>query len=182
MIIQTCCFAGHRPEKLPWGTDETSLDCVKLKKLLYGQAEQLVTQFGVTHFISGMARGIDTYGAETVLQLKKTYPVTLECVISFEGQAASWPEDDRKRYFEIIAQADKETMFQQHFTPDCYHNRSQHMVNHSQFMIAVWDGSSSGTSGTVHYAYGKGCRVLLIHPARLLMPPNPAGEMEGHGF
>ncbi len=182
MITQTCCFTGHRPEKLPWGTNETSPDCVKLKKLLYHQAEQLVTHFGVTHFISGMARGIDTYGAEIVLQLKKTYPVTLECAIPFEEQAASWPEDDRNRYFEIIAQADQETMFQSRFTPDCYGKRNRYMVHSSRFVIAVWDGSGGGTSSTVHYACRKGLRVLLIHPAHLLMPPSPAGEMEGHGF
>lgn len=32
---RTCCFTGHRPEKLPWGTDEGDPRCRMLKKKLY---------------------------------------------------------------------------------------------------------------------------------------------------
>ena len=28
---QTCCFTGHRPEKLPWRYDESDPRCVELK-------------------------------------------------------------------------------------------------------------------------------------------------------
>ena len=28
----TCCFTGHRPDKLPWGTDETAENCLMLKR------------------------------------------------------------------------------------------------------------------------------------------------------
>ncbi len=27
----TCCFTGHRPNKLPWGEDESDPRCLKLK-------------------------------------------------------------------------------------------------------------------------------------------------------
>ena len=30
----TCCFTGHRPEKLPWGSDESDPRCTALKKKL----------------------------------------------------------------------------------------------------------------------------------------------------
>ena len=32
--LTICCFTGHRPEKLPWGTDESDPRCVKLKEEL----------------------------------------------------------------------------------------------------------------------------------------------------
>ncbi len=170
MFSKTCCFTGHRPEKLPWGFHEDSEDCVKLKKLLYGQAEQLVKECGVTHFICGMARGIDTYAAEAVLQLKMAYPVTLECAIPFEEQAISWLETDRERFFIIAGRADRETMLQRRYTQDCYLKRNRYIVDRSLYVVAVWDGSGGGTGYTVRYASEKGRTIRIIHPAHLIMP------------
>jgi uncharacterized phage-like protein YoqJ len=172
MIKKSCCFTGHRPEKLPWGLNENGRECKKLKELLYRQAEQLITEFGITHFISGMARGIDTYAAEIVLQLKRAYPITLECAIPCEEQAVNWPENDRERYFEIVAQADHETMLQYHFTWDCYQRRNRYMVNQSDYVLAVWDGTKSGTSSTVHNARRKCRHIFIIDPVHLTITPN----------
>lgn len=55
----TCCFTGHRPQKLPFKFDEQHPDCVRLKKLLRQELVRLITEAGVTHFITGMALGID---------------------------------------------------------------------------------------------------------------------------
>ena len=33
------CFSGYRPEKLPWGGDESDPRCAVLKKRLYDAAE-----------------------------------------------------------------------------------------------------------------------------------------------
>ena len=30
----SCCFTGHRPAKLPWGTDEGDERCLRLKARL----------------------------------------------------------------------------------------------------------------------------------------------------
>ena len=37
----TCCFTGHRPEKLPWGDNESSPDCGLLKERLAQTLEGL---------------------------------------------------------------------------------------------------------------------------------------------
>lgn len=171
MLKKSCCFTGHRPEKLPWGFDENNAGCRKLKALLFRQIEQLITAFGITHFISGMARGIDIYAAEIVLQLKKAHPVTLECVIPCEEQAVRWPESERERYFSIAAQADRETMLQYHYTQDCYRKRNRYMVDRSDHILAVWDGTSSGTARTIQYACCKGRQILIIDPVRLAVMP-----------
>ena len=71
-VQQTCCFTGHRPEGLPFKTDETHPDCVKLKERLRQEIERLITEEGVRHFISGMAAGTGLIAAELVLELKKT--------------------------------------------------------------------------------------------------------------
>lgn len=172
MNNKTCCFTGHRPEKLPWGIHENSYKCIKLKELIHQQIEYLIKMFDVTHFISGMAKGVDMYAAEIVLQLKKAYPVTLECAVPFEEQAAKWREKDRQRYFEIAAQSDQKTILQQWFSRDCYRKRNKYMVDQSKYMLAIWDGTSSGTGSTVDYARKKGRYIFIIDPIRMTVTSN----------
>ena len=31
---KTCCFTGHRPDKLPWGEDESDPRCLRLKRAI----------------------------------------------------------------------------------------------------------------------------------------------------
>ena len=65
-----CCFTGHRPQKLPWGSDEWDWRCVALKERILLLIRELYRE-GYRHFITGMALGIDTYCCEMVLRLKE---------------------------------------------------------------------------------------------------------------
>ena len=38
----TCCFTGHRPEKLPWREDEGDPRCLELKARLAGAVEAVI--------------------------------------------------------------------------------------------------------------------------------------------
>ena len=66
-----CGFTGHRPEKLPWGTNESDPLCQALKLRIFQEVEQAADD-GADVFCCGMARGCDLYFAEAVLQLKKS--------------------------------------------------------------------------------------------------------------
>ena len=89
--MKTCAFTGHRPQNLPFGLNEEDERCIKLKKTLREQTIRVIENEGVTHFITGMAIGVDMYAAEIVLGLKAAYPgVTLECAIPYENQAEKW--------------------------------------------------------------------------------------------
>ena len=54
----TCCFTGHRPERLPWGRREGDPRCAALKRKLYA-AVNAAYESGMRYFICGMARGSD---------------------------------------------------------------------------------------------------------------------------
>ena len=109
--MKTCAFTGHRPKGL--GYPESDGRCAALKEKLRALIVKLIEEEGVTHFISGMAQGVDMYAAEIVLDLKQTYPyITLECAIPYERQAVRWPEALRNRYFSIAERCDQETMLQ----------------------------------------------------------------------
>ena len=84
----TCCFTGHRPEKLPWGSNESDPRCVQLKERLRAAVEQAYAD-GFRHFICGMARGADFYFAEAVLRLREErQDVTLEAAIPVRSRPA----------------------------------------------------------------------------------------------
>ena len=158
----TCCVTGHRPEKLAWGTNEADPRCVELKRRLYERVEQAYAD-GFRHFISGMARGVDQYFAEIVLELREKLPgITLEAAIPCEEQAAHWRESERERYFTLVEQCDLETVVQRHYDKGCMQRRNRYMVNRSARLIAVYDGLLGGTMYTINYAMTKGLDVVLI--------------------
>lgn len=127
--MKTCAFTGHRPQNLPFGFNEEDERCIDLKKTLREQIINLIEDEGVTHFISGMAIGVDMYAAEIVLGLKATYPgITLESAIPCESQAVKWSEALRDRYFDIASKCDKETLIQTHYSPDCMDKRNRYML------------------------------------------------------
>ena len=165
MNEKTCCFTGHRPQRLPWRFDETDPRCGSLKLRLRAEIEAMITKNGVTHFISGMALGVDTWAAEIVLDMKKSHRVTLECALPCETQAVRWRESDRNRYFDIVSRCDTETMLQTSYTADCFQKRNTYMVDRSDFVIAVYSGAPGGTDETIRYARKKGRSVCIVQPA-----------------
>ena len=100
----SCCFTGHRPAKLPWGTDEGDERCLRLKARLREVIARAVED-GYTHFICGMAEGCDLYCAEAVLALRERHSeVTLEAAIPCPTQADGWSAAQRERYRRILEQ------------------------------------------------------------------------------
>lgn len=160
-----CCFTGHRPDKLPWGTDERDPRCVALKERLAAALEE-VYQEGARHFICGMAQGADLYFAEAVLELRNRRPgVTLECARPCASQAQSWPAEEQARYQSILAQCDYETLVQHHYSRFCMMRRNRYMVDHAAHILTVYNGvPQGGTAQTLLYAIRKGLR---IHPVPL---------------
>ena len=148
----TCCFTGHRPEKLPWGTNEADIRCAALKRKIRDALDAAYEE-GMRHFICGMARGCDFYFAEAVLDLRSEHPeVTLEAAIPCAEQSAAWSAAHRVRWQEITDRCDKRTVLQPFYTPDCMLRRNRYMVDHSSLVIAVYDGSNGGTRRTLEYA------------------------------
>lgn len=91
--------------------NENDERCVRLKEILKEEIINLIEAENVTHFITGMALGIDLYAAEIVLDLKARYPnITLESAIPCETQAVKWSMAQRERYYNIAVQCNKETM------------------------------------------------------------------------
>lgn len=167
--IKTCCFTGHRSYKLPFRNDMLHPAYIRLKNILLSEIKQLIEQENVIHFISGMALGTDQICAELVCELKQFYPyITLECAIPYEDQASRWSDEERERYFRIIEKCDTEKLLQTKYSDDCMKRRNQYMVEKSEFVLAVWDGSfRSGSGQTVRYARKLNRNITIINPSNM---------------
>ena len=53
--MKSCAFAGHRPEKMPWGNDENTPAAIEFKFRLREALEYLIGR-GYTDFLSGGSR------------------------------------------------------------------------------------------------------------------------------
>lgn len=169
-VLHTCCFTGHRPEKLPWGEQEERLDCVALKQSLLAQLERLYG-VGFRHFICGMARGADFYFAEGVLALRRAHAeVTLEAALPCLGQANKWSERDRMRWHRLVDQSDTVTLVQEHYDRFCMLRRDRYMVDGSSAILAVFNGTRGGTMYTLNYAMEHRLDIYLFD---LNHPHNP---------
>ncbi len=158
----TCCFTGHRPDKLPWGSDESDPRCLALKERIRSTLEEAYRR-GYRHFICGMARGCDLYFCEAALALRDDRPgVTVEAAIPCESQAARWSEAERERYFRLVGLCDFETMIQRQYDRGCMLRRNRYMVDRSSLLVAAFDGTLGGTMYTLAYAMKRGVEIVRI--------------------
>lgn len=161
----TCSFTGHRPSKFLFGYDEDHPDCKKLKKTLAIEIESLICE-GYHTFQSGLAEGTDTYCAEIVLELKKQYPhVTLLAAIPCYNQEKRWSQFSQKRYHKILDCCDiVHYVTCGDYTNYCMHERNKYLVETSDAILAVYDGSAGGTRNTISYAEKLNKKLIIIDP------------------
>lgn len=165
--LSSCCFTGHRPQKLPWGLDESDARCIALKEKLY-KAIRFVVHKGKTRFYTGMAMGTDIWCAELVIDLKRKLPdagIKLIAVIPHKGQEARFSNEWKARYKYVLQNADERMVLQDHYTQGCMQRRNRFMVDNSSMLIAVYSGDAGGTRDTFDYAVSKGLSIIWIEPA-----------------
>ena len=160
----SCCFSGYRPEKLPWGADESDPRCDALKMLI-SNTDEWVFSSGRRHFLCGMARGSDTYFCEAIHFLREKHPeITIEAAIPYRKQAQGWKEEERARYDKLIDLCDYVTYVSEEYKRDCMLRRNRYIVDNSSLLIAVFDGKLGGTSYTMKYAAKRGVAIIDIAP------------------
>jgi uncharacterized phage-like protein YoqJ len=142
--------------------NENDPRCLSLKQELEARLSAAY-ELGYRHFLCGMAIGCDMYFAEAVLKLREDHPdVTLEAAIPFGDQPGRWGQAQRRRYNTLIDQADKVTVLQYGYTPDCMMRRNRYMVDRSSLLLACYDGRPGGTMNTILYAEREGVKVIVV--------------------
>lgn len=152
-------FAGHRPEKLPWGMDESDPRCGALKKQI-AEAVAAAADRGFTTFLCGMARGCDFWFAGAVLEAKQTRPeLRLEAYLPCPSQPDRWRSEDRERYERLLLNCDAVHMVEPVYSEGCMLRRNRVMIDRCDELLTVWDGSRGGTAAAVRHARKSGKHV-----------------------
>lgn len=158
-IKMRCCFTGHRPEKLDITEDEVR---PLLRAAIISAAED-----NLMTFITGMARGIDIWAAEEVLNLRRTSPsIHLICAVPYPTFRTSRSKHEKEQYDRIISLADYTEVISPTYAPSCFQKRNIWMVDRSSRVIAAFNGSKGGTKNTIDYALSKGVEVMNILPEK----------------
>ena len=111
---KTCAFTGHRLHKLPGCEVDGSLKRLELIDRIEVVILTLIERMGVCHFITGMALGVDTYAAQSVLRIKNKHPhITLEAAIPCRDQEKKWSDKQKQIYYSILDRCDKITLVQE---------------------------------------------------------------------
>lgn len=122
-------------------------------------AIKTLTELAPRGVISGMALGWDQALAEAAIALKLPWLAAIPCA----GQERTWPPKSQAHYQELLSQATKVIYCSREpYAARLMHARNVWMVDRSQLVIALWDGSPSGTGNCVHYANSKNIPVLNL--------------------
>ncbi|HHX57514.1 MAG TPA: DUF1273 domain-containing protein [Clostridiales bacterium] len=167
MIEKTVCFSGHRPMKLPGKGDWSDRRTKIIKSMLYYRIHTSIEE-GYTHFITGLARGIDLWAAMFVLELKSQHPeLSLICVKPTEDHGNKFTGEDKYMLEYALFHADKIVCTSPSYHANCYRIRNQYMVDNSSQLIAVVNDYASGTGQTIKYAQKKGKKADVINTAEI---------------
>ncbi len=157
MRLHRCCFTGHRPEKLKESSDE-------VKAWLEVQIDKAITD-GYTTFISGCAMGVDIWAGQIVIQKKRENGrLHLIAALPWPGFSKRWNAEWQDEYNELIKGADLVKTVCNHYHDGVFQQRNEWMVDHSNRVIAYYNGAAGGTKNTIDYAKNKGIEVVVNNP------------------
>ena len=149
-MSKVCAFTGHRVMK---DLDINLLDRV-IENLIKG---------GCKRFLCGMARGFDLTAAESVLQLKKTYPdIELIACVPCEGQSDDYTSSDKARYLRILENCKEVIVLSDEYYKGCMMVRNRFMVDNCDVVISYLRRKFGGTYYTIKYAESSEKKVISL--------------------
>lgn len=154
-------ITGHRPNKLGNDYDLTS----DLIKKIDSKLQKLIDELKPDTLISGMALGIDTLWAE--ISIRNNIP--LLAAIPCQNQDKMWVKKSKDRYNNILSNHLTTSVYvsDKPYDYSCMQKRNEYMVNNSDIVIAVWDGTTGGTANCVKYTKKVNKQIIIINPKEL---------------
>lgn len=165
-------MTGHRPDKLP--DRKTGYDPLNpLRVALRQRMREEVQKWAPDQVITGMALGVDQDFAEVCLDLG----LSVWAAVPFVGQEEVWPASSQRAYRALLERIQQTGGSVTEVFPAGYAaykllERNKWMVDRSQAVLAVWNGSPGGTAHCVNYAQSKQVDVIRVDPRKFV----PSGK------
>jgi uncharacterized phage-like protein YoqJ len=142
---EVVCVTGHRSDKLGGYS-------VDAQKLLFQVAVKVLSVEMPEMVYTGMALGWDQAIARACVKLD----IPFVAAVPFKGQELRWNKHAQEIYHMLL----KRAKLIQYVSPGGYEPRKMHirnewMVDRSEKVLAIWNGSEGGTHNCVKYAYLK---------------------------
>ena len=149
-------FSGHRPDKcggynLP---NPTYLHICK-------EIDKALRQLKPEKVISGMALGVDQWAANIAFKLK----IPVLAAVPFDGQEKKWPDKSQSIYRKLLNKASEIVVVSPPgFTKEKMQIRNRFLVDQSDLLIAIFNGSPGGTANCIEYAKHTNKKIIFIDP------------------
>lgn len=149
--------AGHRPDKLGGYSGPKA---EKYKQFYQEKIRSFLLDKRPEYTITGMALGVDQWFAQCCIDLNIPFIAAIPC----HGQKNAWPEHAQKEWDRIIKYAKQEFYVTPGpYNPACMQIRNQWMVDNSNHLLAIWNGSKGGTFNCIKYAAPRLGRENITH-------------------
>ena len=136
-------WTGHRPEKIGGYVTPNPVEQAIRQKV-----RRFLCDLKPDKCIVGMALGVDQLVAEECIK----YGIPFVAAVPFPGQENRWPEASKRKYKALLDKAAEIVIVCPTYSRAALQLRNEWMVDHSDALIAIWDGSSGGTANCVAYA------------------------------
>ena len=144
--VKTIYVTGYRAHELGIFNDKHPGIAV-IKKALYDQLYQLCDAGLEWVVISGQL-GVESWAAETVLELKKEFPnVKYSVITPFLEQEKNWNEQKQTQYIQIINNADFVTSVTKrpYEAPWQFIEKDKFIINNTDGILLVYDEDNEGS-------------------------------------
>jgi uncharacterized phage-like protein YoqJ len=89
--------------------------------------------------------------------------IPLIAAIPFTGQDARWWKESRKKYKYLMSRAEDVNISSPGFAYESFQIRNEWMVDNSDKIVAMWDGSEGGTYNCIKYARSKKVPIVNLY-------------------
>lgn len=155
------CVTGHRPDKL-YGYDISDIRYLFLKQNI----KKILIDKKISEGITGMALGADTIFALSIIELKdEGYNIKLHCAIPCLKHTCKWNKESISMYNYILSRADKKIIVSNtNYNNFVMQKRNEYMVDNSDEILAIYNGSYGGTKNCIDYAIKKNKIITYLKP------------------
>lgn len=154
----TVAGTGHRPNKLGGYSPEAFINLMNI-------LDKWIKENKPTKVISGLAMGFDLALAKVTIDNN----IPLICAIPCKDQQKLWSKDIQYLYNSIVLECLTNEIHQvvyisdKPYTPKCMQKRNEWMVDNSDVILTIWDGTMGGTFNCLKYAKNKQKTIINLY-------------------